>query len=175
MAKGRNVERECSCRCGASRLAVNGEPIGRFFCHCLICQAIYKQPYADVTVFWARSVRLVSDSTLDFKLHRRFPGLNRGTCATCHAPVFGSLRIMPLPRLAFVPSQNFPDRGALPTPKRHIFYERRVCDVADGVAKTSGYVPSELFVTGMIMADAVGLGRGRPASSSGIGGDGTSP
>lgn len=160
MANVRNAEQACSCWCGASRFAVNGEPIGRFFCHCSICQGVYKQPYADVTVFWARSVRLFGNCVLDFKRHRPFLGLNRSTCAACHAPVFGSLRIMPLPRLAFVPSQNFQDRSALPKPKRHIFYERRVCDIADVVPKTSGYVPSELFVTGMIMADAVGLGRG---------------
>ena len=23
--------------------------MGRFYCHCMICQAVYKQPYADVT------------------------------------------------------------------------------------------------------------------------------
>jgi hypothetical protein len=159
MANWPDVKQECFCECGASRFEVNGQPIGRFFCHCLICQAFNKRQYADVTVFRARSVRLAGGCVLDFKRHRPFPGLDRGTCAACHAPVVEFMRPWPLPRLAFVPAQTFPDRSALPPPRRHIFYERRVHDVSDNLPKMSGYWPSELFVTGMILTDSVRLGR----------------
>ena len=158
MAERRVVKQSCSCPCGASRFELDGEPIGRFFCHCLICQAVNKRAYADVTTFWARSVRLAGDCALDFRRHRRFPGLDRGMCPKCAAPVVEFMRPPPLPRVAFIPAQSFADRAALPPPRRHIFYHRRVADVADAVAKTSGYWPSELFVAGMIFADAIGAG-----------------
>ncbi len=45
------IHQSCACSCGHSTFAVKGAPLLRFICHCEICQAIYKQPFADVTVF----------------------------------------------------------------------------------------------------------------------------
>jgi hypothetical protein len=153
------VRLKCSCECEGSRFEIDGAPIGRFYCHCLICQDFNNRPYADVTMFRAQSVRLADDCVIDFKRYRAFPGLDRGNCAKCGAPVIEFVRPGPLPRLAFVPSQTVPDLGALPAPSRHIFYERRAADVADDVPKSTGYWPSELFLTRMILADAMGSGR----------------
>jgi hypothetical protein len=54
--------------------------------------------------------------------------------------------------LAFVPSQNFPRLAELPAPDGHIFYDRRVADVADSIPKLSGYWASEAYVTRSILA-----------------------
>ena len=45
--------------------------------------------------------------------------------------------------VAFVPSQNFPRPVELPEPDRHIFYHRRVADIADAIPKLSGYWASQ--------------------------------
>jgi hypothetical protein len=61
--------------------------------------------------------------------------------------------------LAFVPTQNFPQPAELPAPDRHIFYDRRVADIADSVPKLSGYWVSEAYVTRSILAALFGRKR----------------
>jgi hypothetical protein len=61
--------------------------------------------------------------------------------------------------LAFVPSQNFPRPAELPLPDCHIFYDRRVADVADSVPKLDGYWASEAHVTRSILAGLFGRKR----------------
>jgi hypothetical protein len=58
--------------------------------------------------------------------------------------------------LAFVPSQNFPKPSELPAPDGHIFYDRRVADVADPIQKLSGYWASQAHVTRSILAGLFG-------------------
>ena len=62
-------------------------------------------------------------------------------------------------RLRFVPSQNFPRPAELPAPDRHIFYDRRVADIADSIPKVSGYWASEAYVTWSILAALFGRKR----------------
>jgi hypothetical protein len=50
-------------------------------------------------------------------------------------------------KVAFVPARNFGGKAELPEPWAHIFYHRRISDVADSVPKISGYWPSEFFIT----------------------------
>jgi hypothetical protein len=148
---------ECACPCNAAQFTVTGTPIARFYCHCQICQAVYRQPFADVTAWWSGSVVLPSETTVQFKHYRPPPALRRGTCPSCGLPVVGFLRLAPFVRLAFVPAQNIRDRKTLPAPATHIFYHRRVKDIEDDLPKVSGYWSSELAVTGMVMGS---LGRG---------------
>ena len=56
-------------------------------------------------------------------------------CAKCGNPVVESAGLSRRSALAFVPSQNFPRPAELPAPDRHIFYHRRVADIADAVPK----------------------------------------
>lgn len=139
-----------SCRCGSSQVAVDGEPIGRFICHCLVCQAVYKKPYADVTAFEARSVVPVKCESITFKKYRYPPAVDRGLCSSCGDPVVGFMSAPLLPRRAFVPSTYIEQDPKAPALLRHIFYHRRVRDIADKIPKISGYWPSELFLVGMI-------------------------
>ncbi len=150
----------CTCPCGASEAQIAGRPLGRFFCHCTICQGLYQQPYADVTAFWGGAVELPASSRIEFRRYRPPPALRRGTCPACHAPVLGFLRLAPFVQLAFVPTRNLPESAALPAPAMHVFYHRHVSEVSDGLPKIAGYWPSELAVTRLVMS---GLLRGPQA------------
>lgn len=148
---GHLLRHVCACPCGASHFAVAGHAITRLFCHCTICQLLYRQPHADVTVFWAGAVTLPSSHKIQFKKYRSPPALRRGTCPACGAPVIGYLRLAPFVQLGFVPSRSFSKPSALPSPSAHIFYHRRVQDVVDGLPKISGYWQSEVAVAQLIM------------------------
>jgi hypothetical protein len=153
------VSQDCACLCGASRFAIHGRPIGRFFCHCTICRTAYGKPFADVTYFWARSIRLADGLPIAFRRHRPPPAMRRGTCAKCGNPVVNLLGFPRALTLAFVPSQNVPEAAELPSPDAHIFYDRRVDDIADAVPKVSGYWASEAYVTRSILAGLFGRTR----------------
>jgi len=153
------INQDCACLCGASRFAVAGTPIGRFLCHCTICQKAYGKPFADVTYFWADSVTLPANQPVEFHRHRLPPALRRGRCVKCGNPVLSLLGPAPGLTLAFVPSQNFPRPAELPPPDRHIFYDRRVADVADSVPKLDGYWASEAHVARSILAGLFGRKR----------------
>ena len=93
---------------------------------------------------------------IQFKHYRLPPAINRGTCPSCGLPVVGFLRLAPFVRLAFIPATNFPPRADLPRPSAHIFYHRRVKDVRDRLPKISGYWPSELYATKLVVAGMLG-------------------
>ena len=134
------------CECGANRLAALRPPILRFFCHCLVCQQVYQKPYADVSMFWARDVDCAPDAPIRFKRYRSPPAVRRGSCVHCHVPVLGLLSPLPGARLAFLPSRHFDESDALPSAAAHIFYHRRVHASRDGLAKYSGYWPSQWYL-----------------------------
>ena len=150
-----SVNQSCACPCGQSTFAVNGTATLRLLCHCQICQAIYEQPYADVTVFWAGAISLPGHHSIQFRRYRPVPALRRGACRTCGAPVVGFLQLAPFVQFAFVPSRNFPVLADLPMPSAHIFYHRRTADEHDSLPKISGYWRSELAVTKMVLANAI--------------------
>lgn len=147
---------QCACQCGRTTFTVSGRPLARLYCHCQICQALYRQPRADVTVWWRGSVELADDQRVQFKRYRLPPAINRGTCPSCGMPVVGFLRLAPFVQLAFVAAMNFPRRAALPRPSAHIFYHRRVKDVRDRLPKIGGYWPSELYATRLVLTGMVG-------------------
>jgi hypothetical protein len=149
-----SVNQSCACPCGQSTFVVNGTPALRLLCHCQVCQAVYKQPYADVTAFWAGAISLPEDHSIQFRRYRAPPALRRGTCRSCGAPVVGFLRLAPFVQLAFVPSRNFPVPAALPMASAHIFYHRRIADEHDSLPKISGYWRSELAVTKLVLASS---------------------
>ena len=102
--------------------------------------------------FWAGSITLRVGHQIEFKRYRPPPAARRGHCRSCSAPVVEFLRLAPFVQLAFVPSKLFPDQGALPPPALHIFYHRRLGDIADDLPKVSGYWASELAVMKRVLA-----------------------
>lgn len=149
------VAESSACPCGAAGFSIRGKPLGRFFCHCLICQRVYEAPFADVTVFWVGSERLLSQDEVVFKRYRLPPALQRGTCRACGSPVFGYLRLAPFVRLLFVPTHNIKPSVGVPEPSAHIFYHRRVQEVTDSLPKFSGYWRSELEVSRLVLSGTV--------------------
>ena len=87
------IQQACACPCGASRFDVSGRPLVRLLCHCTICQAFNRQPYADVTAFWAGSITLRIGHQIEFKRYRPPPAARRGHCRSCSAPVVEFLAI----------------------------------------------------------------------------------
>ena len=138
----------CGCACGKAQILVLGRPFARFICHCTICQSVYRAPFADVTILFRRSVVLPQIEAIRFKKYRTPPALSRGTCTSCGSPV---VALMPFPRLAFIPAPNYPQSHKLPAPAMHIFYQSRISDVHDNLPKYSGYWPSELAVTRLVL------------------------
>lgn len=149
----------CSCSCGRSTFGITGRPFARFVCHCTICQALYRAPFADVTVLWSKDIALPQNSNIQFKKYRAPPALNRGTCASCGLPVVGLLAVAPFVRLAFIPSQNYPQSYSLPAAALHIFYHSRSADISDRLPKYSGYWRSQFAVTQLVMSTAFSLGE----------------
>ncbi len=145
------VNQTCACRCGESRFTVSGTPLARFYCHCTICQSLYQKPYVDVTAMWAGAVLLPNHHHIGFKKYRSPPALSRGLCPSCNAPMVGFMSLLPRVGVAFIASHNFADTTVLPKPTRHIFYHRRVGEVADTIPKISGYWPSELAVVKLVI------------------------
>jgi hypothetical protein len=108
-----------------SRFAVDGGPIGRFYCHCTICQEFNRSPYADVTAFPARAVALPEDSAVKFRRYRPPLAIDRGSCAACGGPVLEFMALGPLKMFAFVSSQNFERPSELPEPSLQSTPRRR--------------------------------------------------
>jgi hypothetical protein len=152
----RVLAEECSCPCGRATFAIDGRLLTRFICHCQICQSLYKAPYADVTAFWAGSITVKDEGSLEYKRYRAPPALQRGTCRGCGAPVLGYMRLAPFVRLAFVPARNIKSALALPEPVAHIFYQRRQEAANDTLPKFSSYLSSELAVTRLVLKGAFG-------------------
>lgn len=146
---------KCACPCGSATFAATGKPIARFYCHCLICQKLYRRPYADVTVWWGGQVTLPAESTVNYRRHRAPPALRRGTCRSCGLPVLGTFWLAPFVELAFVPARNVKARNLLPDPVMHVFYHRRTRDIEDDLPKVNGYWPSELALTRLVMGSLV--------------------
>jgi len=148
---GERLRLACTCACNSTRFDVTGVPLTRFYCHCRICQSLYHQPFADVTAWWGNSVTLPSTDIVQFKRYRPPPAVRRGICSACGRPAVGFLTILPFMTLAFIPAGNFADQSLLPAAGAHIFYHRRVRDVADELPKYSGYWASELAVARSVL------------------------
>jgi hypothetical protein len=157
----RPLKYQCTCQCGQSKFTVTGRPLARLYCHCEICQALYRQARADVTIWLGHSVQLAENQRVEFKRYRLPPAINRGTCVSCGLPVVGFLRLAPFVQLAFVPAMNFPRGAALPRPSAHIFYHRRVKDARDRLPKISGYWPSELYATKLVLTGMLSARSGQ--------------
>lgn len=139
------VIQTCSCPCGQSSFGVTAAPSMRFFCHCKICQKLYKKAFADVTLLQWEHVNLADENAIIFGKYRSFPAINRGICRECNTPVMayaGSGKS----RLAFIAADNYENKSVLPEPQLHIFYDSRAEAVDDALPKHKGYIRSQLAV-----------------------------
>ena len=148
---------DAQCPCGTSKFRLSKTPTRRFICHCTICQGVYRQPFADVTVMSAARVAIDTPETIEFGKYKEGPALDRGICKECNNPVVGFLPVMPFVRLAFVPCTNIQDQDALPDPAMHIYYDSRVADIDDALPKIEGDKKSQRKATGLVLAGFLGI------------------
>jgi len=66
------------------------------------------------------------------------------------------MMLVPGVRIAFVPAHMYTDSNDLPAPSLHIFYDKHVEDIEDGLPKYSGYLSSELAVTRLLTPKLLG-------------------
>ncbi len=137
---------EAKCSCGQVTVELVGPPSARLFCHCLNCQKANQAPFADVTFQRAKHVRS-QEGDVAWRRMQYFPvSVKRGYCTRCDDLIVEELFGGPL-AFVFVPSSRFGDADRLPPALGHIFYHRRVNDIADDLPKLEGFVKSQLTVT----------------------------
>ncbi len=142
---------EGSCACQSNTYTINNQPVGRFICHCTICQEFTGQSYNDVTVLLKSDVSDLNLIRTKFRRWKLPPNISRGLCTRCDKP---SIEMGLAGNLILVPTTNYPDVAALPAPTMHLFYNRRVEDMDDDLPKYNGFVQSQAM---LIKALAKGL------------------
>ncbi|MBP2280410.1 hypothetical protein RCH20_000112 [Psychrobacter sp. PL15] len=142
---------EGSCACYSNTYTINNKPIGRFICHCTICQEFTGQAYNDVTILLKSDVSELDLTRTNFRRWKLPPNINRGLCILCNKP---SIEMAVGGNLILVPTTNYPNMAALPEPTMHLFYNRRVEDSDDDLPKYNGLMQSQ---TMMIKALAQGM------------------
>lgn len=145
------VPQEGSCSCTSNTYMINHTPIGRFICHCSICQEFTGEDYNDVTVLLRSDVSDLKITNTKFRRWKLPPNISRGLCTRCNKP---SIEMTMAGSLVLIPTENYSDGTALPEPSMHLFYNRRVNDSDDGLPKCNGFIQSQ---TMMVKALAQGM------------------
>lgn len=138
------------CACGTFSFTTSKAPAARFVCHCLFCQDYTGEAFSDVSVLMAHQIEMKGTADLIHKKYRLPPNLNRTRCAKCSKPAMETMDAGPL-KLVFLPSKIFVEQELLPPVRLHVFYNRRVADVADDLPKYSHYWPSQFAISKTIM------------------------
>lgn len=153
-------EVNCTCNCGKARLAVTGPLLGRFMCHCTVCQSVHRAPFADATVLMAKHVPYECVEHVRFEARQRYPAARRAYCLSCGCQLMAYMTVLPFFTLAFVPVARYPEEFHLPEPGMHVFYNSRVADVADELPRYNGNWPSRFAILRMVFrARVAGPGR----------------
>ena len=150
MAQNKPSPLHGSCACGTFSFETRKAPAARFVCHCLFCQDFTGEAFSDVSVLLGYQIKMKGTADLIHKKYRLPPNLNRTLCAKCGKPAMETMGAGPL-KMVFVPSKSFVEQKLLPPPRLHVFYNRRVVDVADDLPKYSHYWPSQFAIMKTIM------------------------
>jgi len=134
----------CQCICGHTEFEVVGKPKLRVFCHCTICQNYNAASHADIVVFKASQVSVPDESVVQFETYKKPPNVQRGQCIKCKQAAIEIFNMPLFPKLTMVPAKMFSDTTELPEPSAHMFYEKCIADVDDGLPKYNGFMPSQL-------------------------------
>lgn len=134
---------EGSCSCQSNTYTINSQPIGRFICHCSICQEFTGEAFNDVTVLLKSDISDLNLIRTKFRRWKLPPNISRGLCTRCNKP---SIEMGLGGNLILVPTTNYPDVAALPKPTMHLFYNRRVEDIDDDLPKYNGFVQSQAMI-----------------------------
>jgi hypothetical protein len=72
------------CLCGEVKMALQGEPLFSFYCHCDDCQAVHGAAYIPGALYRYQQTRIVAGEPVIFR--RRITA--RGTCRVCGTRMF---------------------------------------------------------------------------------------
>ncbi len=134
----------CQCECGHTAFEVKGKPSLRMICHCTICQKFNGAPHADILAYKTKQVKMPAEDIVIFTTYKRPPNVQRGKCAKCQQAAIEVFDMPLFPKLTMVPVSMLPDQAILPEPAAHMFYEKRVADAQDDIAKRHGFIASQL-------------------------------
>jgi hypothetical protein len=73
----------------------------RFFCHCTICQSVYRKPFADAVIVKAGAVEVERMELIEFKKHRPPPNVNRGGGRSSPTALVPAARFLRVPTCAW--------------------------------------------------------------------------
>lgn len=139
-----NTIKQGRCTCGSVDFYITEPAIFRVFCHCSLCQEYENAPFADVSVFYARSVTAFDDSKISYKCFKKPAVVQRGSCKQCNDAVLEKIGIPLMPKMIVVSSNNIQDTSLLLAPSMHMFYDKRVADIEDNLKKYKGFASSQL-------------------------------
>lgn len=131
------------CACGQTKFQIKGTPLVRGYCHCTLCQKYNNAPFGDITVYRAKDIELPPESAVEYAYHRQPNLLSRGVCVTCRSPAIEKMNVLAMMKFVIVPTANIVNHDHLITPSLHIFYDKRVADIDDGLPKHHGYFASQ--------------------------------
>jgi hypothetical protein len=78
---------ECQCACGGVKLAIVGEPLAQFYCHCRDCRLLHGGAYTAESVYHERDVQVIAGQPSEWTLQHT----PRSFCPTCGVRVFASI------------------------------------------------------------------------------------
>ncbi|CAE7237801.1 selU [Symbiodinium natans] len=147
---------EGACYCGEVRVRCRGEARAISYCHCSICRRLSGSPFSCQALFQEDQVALELQPGSSLVQLRTSKGVERSRCASCHAPVRGTLQggklvAVPLSLLTTwrggaqnaveagegrgVGAESSPRHRPGLRPMHHLHYNDRVMDVRDGLPK----------------------------------------
>lgn len=125
---------EVSCRCGAVRLHIGGEPLAQFYCHCDDCQAAHTAAYVAESIYPAAAVRVIQGAPVSHMV-RTTPRLG---CTACGTRLFSE--IAAAGGLRGVSAYLLPP-GAF-QPQFHVQCQHAVLPVVDDLPHYRGFPPA---------------------------------
>lgn len=145
--------RRGSCHCGATRLALTGEPTAVSACHCAICRKLTGAPFSAQALFRPAQVRVHGRASEDEDApapvaFASSPNVERFRCPECFSPTHASLsngKMVAVPLSAIdeeVEEGEAGDAGGGTKegpvrlrPTHHMYYADRILDVPDDLPK----------------------------------------
>ena len=123
---------EASCFCGAVKLAVDvaKPPLAVSICHCRTCRQLTGAPMLANLVLPSDAVKFEHEENALTSL-KTSKHVTRHRCASCASPIYATLgkgrAVVPLALFSRLPEGW--------EPQHHMYYDRRVLDVADDLPK----------------------------------------
>lgn len=136
---------EAACYCGSTLIKVATEkpPISSSICHCATCRRLTGAPFLANIMLPAAALTVTSkDGEGDAALvsQKTSKHVTRHRCSTCYSPVYALLG----KDKVVVPASLFsPPHPESWSAQHHLYYDRRVIDMADSLPKFRNHFGSE--------------------------------